>query len=90
MERLDFTANGERFLIEGFDGDYAWFHLGYGDRPVEYAHGFATAAEAQQEALRYLEGWERFRAEDADEAEDDGRHGTYEQQVRSTFYDNCL
>jgi hypothetical protein len=86
---INFTLNGEIFNIAEYDLRYcnggegwAWTHWTRDNRVIAEADEcFATAAEAQQDAMRYLREKE---AEEAEEQEEEARRMTpQERQSRA-------
>jgi len=51
---------------------------------------FDHPCEAMQDAMQHVRNMENAAADNAFERVEERRYGTYEQQVRMTYYDNSL
>lgn len=98
-EEQDFEINDEPFTITLTDRGWVYEHLDRRNHSAAIASQgfFATHTEALQAAMEYVskfwKGYEEWHAEfhgQYEPTEDEERYGTYEQQVRQTYYANCL
>lgn len=94
---MECTINGETFVIEEGPKGWVWEHWASEGGVIKDGAFFPTAAEGQQAAMAYVREFEKAHDEaariaeiEAMEAEDVARYGTYEQQVRATYYANCM
>jgi hypothetical protein len=69
---------------------WVWEHWDDRGGVVQDGAFFATAAEAQQAAMAYAREFQTAQREEAELEADEARYGTYEQQVRDTYYANCM
>lgn len=69
QDQLEFTVNGERFIIsESRDCGWVWEHMGRRIEVIADEGGFASPAEAQADAMRYARDFERAEREAEEEA----------------------
>lgn len=94
---MECTINGELFVVEDCPEGWVWEHWDSEGRVIKDGAFFPTAADAQLAAMAYVREFEKAQDEatriaeiEAMETEDEARYGTYQQQVRQTYYANCM
>lgn len=74
------TINNTEFLFDEFEDGWGW-----STKDTESNRCFETAAEAQQDAMRFVRDQEVDGREHAEQEVDEQRFGSYEQQVEAEW-----
>lgn len=80
-----FAINGQEFWIDKFESGYMW-----SSDDDQGKFGYLTIAEAQQDAIDHVQGQIDAETEALEQAIDNRKYGTHEEQVYQQYRDGIL